>query len=80
MILRLINFYARFDSCVTGGESSVVDVFEAVEVLRNESLEDFKTLTEVPTTYTLEDNDENHLVYLKHQKPSITLDSFGKVW
>ncbi|CAK8677669.1 unnamed protein product [Clavelina lepadiformis] len=71
----------RFDSAVTGGNSTMVDLFEAVEILRKESPEDFQTLVEVPATWCQIDLNPFSIepVYLEHQKPHITLDYFGKV-
>ncbi|XP_076801730.1 gamma-butyrobetaine dioxygenase-like [Clavelina lepadiformis] len=71
----------RFDSAVTGGDSTLVDMFKAVEILRKESPEDFQTLVEVPATYCQIDHSPSSIepTHLEHQKPHITLDYFGKV-
>ncbi|XP_076801731.1 gamma-butyrobetaine dioxygenase-like [Clavelina lepadiformis] len=71
----------RFDSVVTGGDSTMVDMFEAVEIMRKESLEDFQTFVEVPATWCQVEYNPTSIepVYLEHQKPHITLDYFGKV-
>nr|CAB3225113.1 gamma-butyrobetaine dioxygenase-like [Phallusia mammillata] len=67
----------RFDKSVTGGESIIVDMFEAVEVLRVESPEDFRTLVEVPGCWLTEDPSAGR--YFEHHKCHIQLDYFGKV-
>lgn len=41
----------RFDECVAGGESLFVDAFHAAMSMRNESPDEFRTLTRVPATF-----------------------------
>ncbi|XP_078492397.1 gamma-butyrobetaine dioxygenase-like [Ciona intestinalis] len=41
----------RFDECVSGGESLIVDMFQCAEILRKESEENFRVLCTVPTVW-----------------------------
>ena len=72
----------RFDDCVTGGESSLVDAFEAAEILKEESPKDFQALVEIPVLFTTIDYERSaplYPIYFQHQKPHIAVDYFGNV-
>ena len=43
--------FGRFDSCVEGGDSLFVDVFDVVEELRHQHPDHFNTLCSVPVTF-----------------------------
>ncbi|CAK8684403.1 unnamed protein product [Clavelina lepadiformis] len=66
----------RFDDCVTGGESIMVDLFQVAEILRDESPEDFKVLTKVPVIYENVNSNKRHF---QIQKTHIEVDYNGKV-
>ena len=57
----------------------MVDVFEAVELLRKEYPEDFQSLTEIPGTYKTIDFNSEKPMYFEVQKCHIVLNYFGKV-
>ena len=69
----------RFDKCVEGGESQLVDMFQAMEILRNESPEDFRTLTRVPCTFSTIDGERKSPAYLITRKPIIQVDYDNQV-
>uniref|UniRef100_H2ZE86 TauD/TfdA-like domain-containing protein n=1 Tax=Ciona savignyi TaxID=51511 RepID=H2ZE86_CIOSA len=69
----------RFDSCVTGGESLIIDMFRSAETLRRESPEHFRTLCEVPATFETIDLKRNEPCYLEHQKTHFAVDYFDKL-
>ncbi|XP_003385459.1 PREDICTED: uncharacterized protein LOC100633127 [Amphimedon queenslandica] len=71
----------KFDDCVTGGETVLVDLYDTAQKLRSEYPHHFKTLTEVPYSIqriheTLET--ENPVSFLT-RKPHISLDSSGEI-
>nr|XP_002120966.1 gamma-butyrobetaine dioxygenase-like [Ciona intestinalis] len=69
----------KFDECITGGETKIVDLYEVINILKRESPADFQTLVEVPVIYSTIDYKRTNKVYLHHQKHVVVLDYFGKV-
>ena len=67
-------YLCRFDECVVGGESQLVDMFCAMEILRKESLEDFRVLTRVPCTFSTIDYARRSPAHLITRKPIIQVD------
>ena len=50
MNYNMLLLSIRFDDCVEGGESYLVDVYDVAQRLKSEHPHHFKTLTEVPYT------------------------------
>ena len=48
---QLSTFVCRFDECVDGGDSILLDGFAVVEEMRKVYPKQFDTLTRVPTTF-----------------------------
>ena len=67
-------FCYRFDECVEGGESQLVDMFRVMEIFRKESPADFRVLTRVPIFFSTIDFKRKSPAYIKIRKPVIQLD------
>ena len=50
-MLHLYPFVGRFDECVEGGMSVVLDAYPVVEEMRRKHSKQFDTLTRVPVRY-----------------------------
>nr|CAB3225134.1 gamma-butyrobetaine dioxygenase-like [Phallusia mammillata] len=64
----------QFDECIEGGESIVADMFQAAEILRQESPDDFRVLTRVPCTFATIDYKRQNPAYYETRKPVIEVD------
>lgn len=69
----------EFDDCVEGGNSILIDMFEAVRILRETAPDDFQVLTRVPATWSITDYEKQDPIHVLHRKPIINLDYDGKV-
>ena len=49
--LQCISFNIRFDSCVEGGESVMLDFLPVIEELKTQYPEHFDTFLRVPATF-----------------------------
>jgi len=63
----------RFDKCVEGGNSLLIDMFNVAEILRRESPEDFQALTRIPTTFATKNYDK-YPCHVINRKPIINVD------
>ena len=45
------QLFNRFDDCVVGGESLIVDLFKVATEFRQTNPEEFKTMCTVPATF-----------------------------
>ena len=72
--VAVFHEHCRFDECVIGGNSQLVDMFHAMEILRQESPEYFHTLTRVPCTFSTIDYKRKSPAYLITRKPIIQVD------
>jgi len=63
----------RFDKCIEGGNSLLIDMFNVAEIMRKENPEDFLTLTKVPTTFATKNYDK-YPCHVLNRKPIINVD------
>ncbi|RDD42516.1 putative gamma-butyrobetaine dioxygenase [Trichoplax sp. H2] len=64
----------RFDECVTGGESLLLDSFSVAEELRLQSPEDFRILSTIPATFQKIHFEREFPVSMRYQRPHIVLN------
>ncbi|XP_076820005.1 gamma-butyrobetaine dioxygenase-like isoform X2 [Clavelina lepadiformis] len=69
----------RFDEEVEGGESIIADMFQAAEILRKESPNDFRVLTKVPCTFATIDYNRKNPAYYETRKTVIEVDCDDQV-
>lgn len=63
----------RYDSCVIGGESYLVDAWHIAEQMRFQHPREFATLTRIPATFQKIHLQRERPVYMKYQRPHIML-------
>lgn len=68
-----LQFLHCLENTVTGGESIFLDVFKAVEILKNAFPEDYQILTEIPVTFHYR-NDGHHM---RFTRPTIIQDDIN---
>jgi len=68
------HFFRRFDEQVTGGNSLIVDMFHAIDILRRESPEAFQVLARVPVAFGTIDYQRKQPAHLVHRKTIIVVD------
>ncbi|XP_031571476.1 uncharacterized protein LOC116305659, partial [Actinia tenebrosa] len=71
--IQLLHCF-RFDPQVAGGESIFLDVFAVAESFRETHPEEFNTLVRVPATFQKIHFERDYPVYLKYQRPHISLN------
>ncbi|KAK3093261.1 hypothetical protein FSP39_013394 [Pinctada imbricata] len=64
----------RFDSCVEGGESLLLDIFHVAENFRRSYPVEFHTLSRVPATFQKIHYERESPVHMIYQKPHIMLN------
>lgn len=69
----------QFDACVSGGESVLVDVVEAAELLAIEEPDAFETLARVPATFMKEHHARERPVSMRYRRPHIVRAAGGGV-
>lgn len=69
----------KFDSCVTGGESTFLDVFKVAGEFRKEHPKDFDILTSVPATFKKIHYNREEPVHMTYQRPHIMLNHEKKI-
>lgn len=69
----------EFDEVVEGGNSILIDMFEAVRVLRERHPDDFRVLTRVPVTFSITDYEKVDPIHVLHRKPIIQVDYDDRV-
>lgn len=68
-----------FDDSIRGGESQLVDLYHAVDILRRESPEDFEALCRIPVTFQTIDLIRPEPCWYEAAKTHIEVDYFGNV-
>ncbi|KAI0210552.1 Trimethyllysine dioxygenase [Lamellibrachia satsuma] len=63
----------RYDTCVRGGESYLVDAWHVAEQMRRQHPQEFATLTRIPATFQKIHLQREWPVYMKYQRPHIVL-------
>ncbi|ELT94056.1 hypothetical protein CAPTEDRAFT_227933 [Capitella teleta] len=69
----------KFDDCVEGGDSLLVDAWHVAEQLKTSHPEHFETLARVPATLQKIHFDREKPVYMKYQRPHIACNPRGDV-
>lgn len=69
----------KFDDCVEGGKSLFVDAWHVAKALQSQHHNDFEILTRVPATFQKVHTDRDHPVYMKYQRPHISVDPNGQI-
>jgi len=69
----------EYDDCVEGGNSILVDMFEAARLLRERFPKDFEVLTRVPVTFSITDYQKKDPIFVQHRKPIISVDYDGEI-
>lgn len=64
----------KFDECVEGGESTLLDLFYVAEVFRKSNPQEFHVLTQIPTTFQKIHYQRENPVHMIYQKPIISLN------
>ncbi|XP_061168815.1 CSC1-like protein 2 [Saccostrea echinata] len=64
----------KFDECVEGGQSILLDLFYVAEVFRKSNPDEFQTLTRIPTTFQKIHYQRDNPVHMVYQKPIISLN------
>ncbi|XP_076464135.1 gamma-butyrobetaine dioxygenase-like isoform X2 [Babylonia areolata] len=64
----------KFDDCVTGGESLIVDVFKVASEFRQSNPEDFEALATIPATFQKIHYGRSAPVHMTFSRPLITLN------
>lgn len=62
-----------------GGQSQLVDLFYAAEILRRESQEDFDTLCRVPASFSVFDMKREKPAWYHSIRTHLEVDYFGNV-
>jgi alpha-ketoglutarate-dependent taurine dioxygenase len=70
---------AKFDSCVTGGESLFIDGFMIAEELRRRNPEAFQTLVEVPAAFMKDDLSRKVPAQFYYATPHIHVNHLGAI-